>query len=201
MVTKRICISILLFFIFLTGCSFSPTTKSKTINSVTNLNIENADYVAEWGNMKQELNIQGVAKIESFRLAFNQSGEITRFDFSIIDKHESFLVHKVKLNLAEENYNFTTTKIDNWLQFDRLVDTENFFWALSNIEFDNLPDRSSDYLIYSSGKLVSYADDSKENYLITSSGLVKISNGTLPLPNIMFFLPDWSSKAFLHKVE
>jgi hypothetical protein len=156
--------------------------KQVTLNSVS---INAIDFQKDWKLIKEKLGVNEDTRLEEFNLNYNTDGTIRDLKFELIlRKDEGFVYYFIDLLPHKRKYILHSKKIEQWLQYDRLVTAERFFHHISLLNLaDTRPSGPYEwYVISSRGELVHYAIKEDNKFLIISKGnLRNIRNEEFPV--------------------
>jgi hypothetical protein len=151
-------------------------------------NINTIGFQKDWQLIKENLEVDEGSKLEGFNIEYNNDGTIKDLRYELITYKEGGLVHYfINLIPNKGKYIIRPSKIDQWLQYDRLVTAERFFQVVSLLNFEEIrPSGSYEwYVITSRGESVNYNIKDNDKFLIVSkNNLKKISNDDLPIKGI-----------------
>lgn len=184
--------------LFLTGCS-----PEKIINLATFSEINSMEYSKELENIKKELDVADTlngVKIEGFSLIFDDKGDITNFAFDLIEKNNGFFLHRISFSPEKDIFLAKTQKIEEWGQYEQLVDAKIFFEALTLLNLNSILPRLTEYRVISPGTIINYIDVDKNNYMITSNGLEELPESSLPIKSFYFFT-SWDNQYLIYPIE
>lgn len=149
------------------------------------VNLYDFDYLNDWESMCQKLELPDQAKIEDFQADFEADGEIRELRYQLISRKDGDLVHyNVNFQKQRMEYIIRRIKIDQWLQYDRLVTAQRFFEVVSELDINKLKPEEEYvwYCIASRGELGSYGVKDGDNFILGSKGdIVAVDSGQLPL--------------------
>lgn len=153
--------------------------------TVDSVSINTIDFQKDWQLIKEKLEINEDTKLERFNLSYNADGTIRDLQCELILRRDKGLTHySIDLLPKKQKYIIRPRKVEQWLQYDRLMTAERFFQNLSllNIE-DTKPSGSYEwYVIAGSGEIVNYAIKEYNKVLIISKdNLREIGNEELPI--------------------
>ena len=160
--------------------------KQVIANSVSTNTI---DFQKDWQLMKEKLEVNEETRLQEFNLNYNTDGTIRNLKFQLIlRKDEGFVHYSIDLLPHKGKYILRPRKIEQWLQYNRLVTAERFFYNISLLNLaDTKPSGSHEwYVISSRGELVNYAIKENNKFLIISKGNVRnIRNDELPVKGFL----------------
>ncbi|WP_066639249.1 hypothetical protein [Desulfolucanica intricata] len=154
--------------------------------AISSPNLYQIDFNKDWNSIQEKLNINpSEYKIQDYNLEFEKDGSINRIQFQLIGTSKSNFIHYwINFKPTDKNtYEIKRTKIESWLQFDRLISADKFFKVMHSLNFNEMmPEGKYDwYQIDCSGELSSYGVEENQKYLITDKTIKQLSNGDLPI--------------------
>ena len=147
-----------------------------------NLNLIN--FEKEWSFVQTALDLPGNTKVNSFNIHYEENGEILDFDYELITLVDgNYTFYRVNFSPSRKVYTIKPKKVEQWLQFDRLVPAERFFKVLDNLDFveNRLNGEYESYRIASQGDFISYLVKGRQKFFVSDSKLTKISDQELPI--------------------
>lgn len=144
------------------------------------------DFVADWETISHYLELSPSAKVEQFTVEYEQTGKIKRLDYKIIDRNlDQFVLYRVNFHITKGKYSITAKKIDQWLQFDRLITGKNLFQFFETLQLNELLPKGNykEYYLYTSGEYINYGEAGRdEKYLLDANGeATLLTNNRLPI--------------------
>ncbi|OIJ10653.1 hypothetical protein BKP35_13265 [Anaerobacillus arseniciselenatis] len=146
-------------------------------NKVTEINFNEHFY-----NLT-ELGISDFAKIQNFRLEFDDKGLIKLSHYELIEKvNNGFNVYKVRYSIDDKKYDISKSTFEKWDQYYQLVEAKGFFESLSFIILnDNVVTAGNGNQVFSSGWNVSYNILDQEKFLVENKTIRNIEDFDLPI--------------------
>lgn len=158
--------------------------------SASSSNIYNIDLKNDLKAIKQKLDVKGNVKIDNFNVSFEESGMIKSLEFRfLVRENNGVVIYNVDLSPNKEEYAIKPQRVKQWLQYDRLINEEQFFYALSHLNIKEVKPKQ-EYPYYSmrcSGEYQQWAMTEWNNFFITDSGLKKIEDNKAPLDAYLFW--------------
>lgn len=145
-------------------------------------------------NVQQEIAIPKDAKIENYSLAYDSNGEIRDIYFELIAQEEGLVHYRVQFIKSEQVYRINAQKIDQWIQYNRLMLAEQFFQLLDTVDLREIrPEGDFEWLeLRSQGSMVSYGIENTQKYVIKQGEITEITNDQLPITG--FYLSSYGMK-------
>lgn len=164
--------------------------RDRVISASSN-NIYTIDLNADYNAIKEKLGIKDSAKLEDFEADFVESGSINRMSYTFLtNDSKGFVLYRVDYNTYKNKYTIKPTKVNQWLQYNRLIGEEQFFYGLSHLDLRNaIPKEEYPYYtVRCGGEYSSWAAKDFNNYLITDKGFKQINNQELPVEGYVFWV-------------
>jgi hypothetical protein len=159
--------------------------------AASSANIYSLDLKGDLEAIKQKLEIEESVKIEDFDVNFENLGTIKDLRFTFLTRvNDGFVIYHVNLSIDENKYVIWPRKVKQWVQFDRLIEEEQFFYALKHLDLKEAKPKQEYpyYTIKCRGDYTSWAAKDWENYLITETGTIKVENEKLPIEGYGFWI-------------
>jgi len=182
-------------FVFICGLLIPVIQKSyferqRVVNASSN-NIFTINLNRDHNAIKQKLGISEYTKIEEFVASFENSGAIKelRYEFLTNDS-KGIVLYYVNFSSNKNEYIINATKVSEWVQYDRLITEEQFFYALDCLDLKQLKPKV-EYPLYSircSGDYTSLNAQDSNNFLILDKGLNNLNNKDLPVSGYTFWI-------------
>jgi hypothetical protein len=164
--------------------------RERVISASSN-NIYTIDLNADYNEIKQKIGINEHTKLEDFEADFAQSGSINRLSYTFLTSDSKGIVlYKVNYNADKSNYIIKPTKVNQWLQYNRLISEEQFFYGLNYLDLKKAIPREeySYYTVRCGGDYSNWAVKDFDNYLITDKGFKQINDEELPIEGYVFWV-------------
>jgi hypothetical protein len=152
-------------------------------------NIYTIDLNNDFNEIKQKLGVKETVKIEDFDADFDDSGAIKKLEYKLITKDkEGFILYNV--TLSSNKYTLKPIRVKEWLQYDRLINEEQFFYALGHLDLKQIKpeEKYPYYTIKCDGDYTNWAVKDWDNFLITNNGYKKLKNEELPASGYVFWI-------------
>lgn len=148
-------------------------------------NLYDFDYLNDWESLSQKLQLPDDVKLEDFYAEFEADGQVKELRYKLIGQKDGSLVY-YDVNLKEQNgeYMIRRTKVDQWLQYNRLVTAQRLMEVLSKLDINKLKPEGEYawYCITSQGELIPYAIKDREKFILADSGdILTVDNEDLPI--------------------
>lgn len=149
-------------------------------------NLYQLDFEKDWLVLQQRFKLPNNARLQHFDAEFEDDGSIRDLCYELIVMGNEGLVHyNVNLGKEEKAYKIRRTKLDHWLQYDRLVLASRFFEVLSRLDIEDIKPRHEYeyYCISSQGETVSYGITNRQKFLIDGNNgdISSIGDEQLPI--------------------
>lgn len=180
-------------FVFICGLLIPVIQKSyferQRVVNASSTNIFTIDLKKDHNAIKQKLGISEYTRIEDFYASFENSGAIKELRYTFLTKdNKGFVLYRVNFSSNKNNYIIKPTKVSEWLQFDRLINQGQFFYALNYLDLKQVKPQLEYpyYTVKCSGDYASWGVKDYDNFLITDNGLNKLKNDELPVSGYVF---------------
>lgn len=181
-------------FVFFCGILIPYIEKSyferERIVSASSNNIYTIDLNTDYNAIKQKLGINEDTKLEDFEVDFEPSGIIKRLSYMFLTNDSNGIVlYRINYNADKNKYTIRPTKVNQWAQYNRLINEEQFFYVLNYLDIKKVIPQE-DYPYYTvrcSGDYSSWAVKDFDNYLITDKGFMKLNDEELPVEGYVFW--------------
>lgn len=164
--------------------------RQRVVNG-SSTNIYTIDFKRDYDAIKQKLGISESTKLEDFNASFDGSGAITELRYTLITKYATGIVlYHVNFLSNKKKYIIKPIKVSEWLQYDRLINDDQFLYVLKNLDLKQIKPQEEYpfYTIGCRGDCTSWGVKDFENFLITTNGLKKLSNEELPVDGYSFWI-------------
>jgi hypothetical protein len=152
---------------------------------VDSVRINTIDFQKDWQLIKQKLEVNEDTRLEEFNLSYNADGTIRDLSLQLIlRKDKEFTHYFIYFSPDKKKYIIRPSKVERWLQYDRLVTAERYFQYMSLLDLEAIrPSKQYEwYVVASMGEVVNYAIRDNNKFLVVSKdNLRKISNDELPI--------------------
>ncbi|GEM_PF-2908306 len=182
-------------FVFFCGILTPFIEKSyferERVISASSNNIYTIDLNADYNAIKQKMGINEHAKFEDFEADFAQTGSINRLSYTFLtNDSKGIVLYKVNYNADKSKYIIKPTKVNQWLQYNRLISEEQFFYGLNYLDLKKAIPREEYpyYTVRCSGDYSNWAVKDFDNYLITDKGFKQINHEELPVEGYVFWV-------------
>lgn len=182
-------------FVFFCGILTPFIEKSyferERVISASSNNIYTIDLNADYNAIKQKMGINEHAKFEDFEADFAQTGSINRLSYTFLtNDSKGIVLYKVNYNADKSKYIIKPTKVNQWLQYNRLISEEQFFYGLNYLDLKKAIPREEYpyYTVRCGGDYSNWAVKDFDNYLITDKGFKQINHEELPVEGYVFWV-------------
>jgi hypothetical protein len=182
-------------FVFICGLLIPVIQKSyferQIVVSTSSTNIYTIDLNRDHNAIKQKLGISEYTKIEDFDASFESSGAIKELSYMLITKdNKGIVLYNVSFSSSKNKYIIKQTKVSEWLQYDRLINEDQFFYALSYLDLKQVKPQKEYpyYTIKCSGDYTNWGVKDFDNFLISDNGFSKLKNEELPVDGYVFWI-------------
>lgn len=182
-------------FVFICGLLIPVIQKSyferQRVVNASSTNIFTIDLNRDHNAIKQKLGISEYTKIEDFDASFENSGAIKELRYTFLTKdNKGIVLYNVNFSSNKNNYIIKSTKVSEWLQYDRLINEEQFFYILNYLDLKQVKPQVEYpyYTVKCSGDYTSWGVKNFDNFLITDNGLKKLKNEELPVSGYTFWI-------------
>jgi hypothetical protein len=153
-------------------------------------------YSMNWQNeyvrICKELSIHQDAKLEDFKAVITPQGQLHHLDFELTTFHgkQEYIHYFLRFIPKEKKYTVRASKLNSWLQYDRLIHAESFFQMLDSIPLKNIISKHDDnyFIIESEGEEIHYAIEGHQKFKMVDDKIIEIDNSELPITGYYFTL-------------
>jgi hypothetical protein len=136
-----------------------------------------ANFQEEWELVRKDLKLDNVhLRLKDFQLEYAENGSLRDLNWELIGPIDNtFQIYYVRYNYENGWYSVTRNQVDNWLQYDQLIDTDVFFEHLNLLDIQKITMDKGHYPYYvirSRGERVTYGD-SKDTLFMIDNGEIK----------------------------
>lgn len=116
--------------------------RTRYVKTITT-NIYELNFQDHWGQVVKILglgeNVMRTARLEDLRLDYEKDGELKRLRYEVTWKKEGQLYHaSVYFHEGQKKFAVRAMKVDQWLQYNRLISTKRLFEKLVQISMRDL---------------------------------------------------------------
>lgn len=152
---------------------------------VSNLNLYSGSIVQDWIIIQKNQDLPQQSGLEDFEVCYEKSGLIRELRYQITGYKNGKLKHySIELLPMKKEYRITESDVDQWAQYDRLIDSERFFKVFSNLKLNEMIPNKREYqwlVMRCDGERVSYAIKDNERFYINGTSFVRIPDSQLPV--------------------
>ncbi|WP_449536517.1 hypothetical protein [Ferdinandcohnia sp. Marseille-Q9671] len=153
----------------------------RNIGSIYTLNFD-----AEFEKIKQKLEVENNAvKLQDFKIEYLENGQITDVSWQILRYSDSkYHLYQIQYDFAKNRYEIRGHEVDEWLQYNRLVEGDRFFENLNVLDMKDITQSKgsfSSYVIHSTGERVHYGIEDREHFVISNGEIQVVDNEQLPV--------------------
>lgn len=158
-----------------------PITFEREINSVYTV-----DFMNENRFISQSLEINDLnMKLEDFEVEYRKDGSIVKLRYKLVGYVEGELtLYNISYHIGENMYSIRKTNVDEWLQYDRLIDTSHFFDQLSILNIEQVTNAKGDfntYVVKSNGWRTNYGIKNRKKVVIDNGQFKVLKDDKLPV--------------------
>lgn len=152
----------------------------------TTSNVYEFDFQSHWQEVAKTLELDkmdmGTARIEDLDIDYEEDGELKRLSYEVTWKEEGRLSHaRVHFDERKKKFRVRAVKIEEWLQYQRLISVEKLFEKLDQINIKNLtPKGSFVYYCLSIGEWGSFRVGDGKKFTIEENKIIPFT-GELPV--------------------
>jgi hypothetical protein len=164
--------------------------RERVVNA-SSTNIFTIDLNRDHNAIKQKLGISEYTKIENFDANFDSLGAIKELRYTFLTKdNRGIVLYNVNFSSNKNSYIINPIKVSEWLQYDRLINEEQFFYSLNYLELKQLKPQLEYpyYTVKCSGDYISWSVKNFDNFLITDNGLKTLNKEELPVSGYAFWI-------------
>ncbi|CAN7744266.1 hypothetical protein LJR153_006509 [Paenibacillus sp. LjRoot153] len=159
------------------------------------------DYSEHWQEIANKLVMDEQAKVEDFRLFYNQRGEVQKLSYEVVGRSkDDFIYYYVDYDLAASTALVKKQKIEGpWIQYDRSIAARYFFERLDDMDLTVIKPNNNDPIrqlrVHESGTRVNYAMKATKKYRIDKDQIQEISDEQLPIEGYWLSVCGMSEEA------
>lgn len=160
---------------------YRSITIEHELGSVYTINFQD-----EHERIKEELHLNNhQVKLENFKVEYVKNGQIDDLGWQLLEPNDNgYKLYQIRYEIDKSQYHVSTSQVDNWLQYDRLVNGDYFFEILNVLDIKEITDGKGDYLSYeirSTGERTYYGIENTEHYIIENGEIHVVEDGNLPV--------------------
>lgn len=147
-------------------------------------NLSQKSFQKEWHLVQANLDMQGNARLNRFNMSYQNNGDIIDLNYELVTLvNGNYMLYRIDYHSPRNIYIIKPKKVNQWVQYDRLVHAEKFFQVLDSLDFiKNKP--VGDYVrygIYSTGDFITYGIENHKKYFVRDGDISIINNRELPI--------------------
>lgn len=178
--------AIALLLTVLVGCTgLTGASKSKVYRvPISSNNLYSIDLLKDWKAIQQKAGIPEATRIEDFETKYNYDGGIRELSFEVTGYKGGKLTHyRIERLPSKSIYQVTQSYVNQWLQYDQLVETESLVNMLNELNFRDLKPEGefSWYVLRSSGMKDSYEVGDIRKFFVEENGKYVEVNKDMPI--------------------
>lgn len=158
----------------------------------TSVNLYDYNFQSDWHSLQQQLELPNDVRLEDFKAEFENDGSMRELGYKLIcQKDEGIVYYNVNLAKKQKVYVIRRSKIDQYIQYDRLVTAQRFFDIVSSLNINEIKPKQEYnwYSISCEGVLSSYGIKEREKFIIDKTGeVMPINNERLPVTGYLISL-------------
>ena len=144
------------------------------------------NFQDEYERIKQKLKLENQnVRLEDFEVEYVKDGRITDLSWQLLRQNgNSFNLYRIRYDLNKSRYQVTNSKLDTWLQYNRLIDAEHFFENLDVLDIKDITHLKGDfssYVIRSTGERTNYAVENGTHYFLLNGEIQVLDDERLPV--------------------
>ncbi|WP_432666646.1 hypothetical protein R9X47_09905 [Wukongibacter baidiensis] len=149
-------------------------------------NVYEFNFQSHWQEVAEKLelneNAMSRARIEELDIDYTEKGELKRLSYEVTWTKEGKLHHaRISFHEGKKKFSIRAVKIEEWLQYDRLISAKKLFEMLDQIEIEDLtPKGNFSYYSLRSGEWGSFGASNGKNFIVEENKIVPFT-GELPV--------------------
>ncbi|HEY8362898.1 MAG TPA: hypothetical protein VIK77_08445 [Tissierellaceae bacterium] len=149
-------------------------------------NIYELNFQNHWKEVAETLGLDEhsirTARVENLKIDYEKDGGLKELRYEVIWKEGGQFMHaQIYLHEGERKFEIRVTKVDQWLQYDRLINAERLFEKLDQINIKDLtPEGEFLYYGFVFGGWDNFAIKDGEIFIIENSKIMPYT-GELPV--------------------
>lgn len=144
-------------------------------------NLYTLDLQQDWLKIAEVLESEDL-KLEDFRLHYGNDGEIRELRYQLVgEAQDHMMVYRVRFKPERKLYSIEGNKVDEWLQYERMVDARRFFEVLDTVELKRLKpkEQHESYFLQSDGWYTGFGIAGDPKYEIVKNQLRELHDSEL----------------------
>lgn len=147
--------------------------------------VYNVNFEEEFELVKKDLKLENNSlRLENFEVEYTENGRIRDLGWQLIRRDDNiFYIYQIRYG-DKGRYSITKSKLDNWLQYDRLIDPDLFFEHLNLLDIKRITINKGEYPLYvirGSGERVTYGDSRDSLFMIENGEIKELEKEQLPV--------------------
>jgi len=144
------------------------------------------NFQDEYKQVKQELKIENNnLRLEDFEVNYVKDGRITDLSWQLLEQNSnSYNLYQIRYDIGRSKYRVTESKLDSWIQYNRLIEADHFFENLNVLDIKDITyakGNFSSYVIRSTGERINYAIGNRTSYFISNREIQLLDDEQLPV--------------------
>lgn len=169
-----------------------PILIEHELGSVYTMNFQD-----EYELIKQELKLENeFLRLEDFGVEYVKDGRITDLSWQLLGQNGNrFDLYQIRYDIDEGRYRVTNSQPDTWLQYNRLIEAEQFFENLNVLDIKDITHVKGDfssYVIRSTGERMNYAVENGTHFYLSNGEIQILDNEQLPVE--AFYISTFAMK-------
>jgi hypothetical protein len=144
------------------------------------------DFKEENERIMHELEIDDKNwRLEDFEVEYAKDRRIIELQWQLAGQNDNhFDLYKIRYDTDKSKYQVTHSKVDSWLQYERLVEARRFFEILDGLNIKEITDAKgsfSSYIIRSSGDREGYSIEDQASFIVSDGNIQEFEDEQLPV--------------------
>lgn len=148
--------------------------------------VHTMNFQDEYEQVKQELKIENKnLRLEDFEVNYIKDGRITDLSWQLLEQNgNSYNLYQIRYDIGKSKYRVTESKLDSWIQYNRLIEADHFFENLNVLDIKDITHAKgnfSSYVIRSTGERINYAIGNRTHFFISDREIQLLDDEQLPV--------------------
>ncbi|WP_156319846.1 hypothetical protein [Bacillus sp. FJAT-18017] len=144
------------------------------------------NFQEEYERIRHKLDLENNSlSLQDFVIEYNKNGTIRDLHLELISTEDNGLKHyTIQYNSEKNRYQVLQSQLDNWLQYDRLVDADLFFKNLGVLNIQDITRSKGDYSYYvvrGSGEWIEYDSENQASFMVKNGKIQEVNQDQLPV--------------------
>jgi hypothetical protein len=153
----------------------------REISSVYSVNFQE-----EYELIRNELQLENNSlRLDNFEVEYTENGRMRDLNWELVGQINGlFHIYYIRYDQEKSRYSITKNQVDNWLQYDRLIDPTTFFEHIEMLDRRKITADKGEYpyyIIRSRGERVIYGDSMDTLFVLDNGEMRELKKDQLPV--------------------